>query len=44
MTTPPPPEPVRWWRRGRPWSLQARLMTAVIGMVAFILIMIGVST
>lgn len=28
----------------RPWTLQARLMTAVIGMVAFILVMIGIST
>ena len=30
--------------RRRPWTLQARLMTAVIGMVAFILVMIGIST
>jgi two-component system OmpR family sensor kinase len=28
----------------RPWTLQARLMVAVIGMVAFILVMIGIST
>ncbi|SDC63711.1 sensor histidine kinase [Microbacterium enclense] len=31
-------------RLRRPWTLQARLMTAVIGMVAFILVMIGIST
>lgn len=32
------------FRLKRPWTLQARLMTAVIGMVAFILVMIGIST
>ncbi|MBB3158773.1 two-component system OmpR family sensor kinase [Microbacterium proteolyticum] len=31
-------------RLRHPWTLQARLMTAVIGMVAFILVMIGIST
>ena len=31
-------------RLRRPWTLQVRLMTAVIGMVAFILVMIGIST
>jgi two-component system OmpR family sensor kinase len=38
------PDRVASKRFGRPWTLQARLMTAVIGMVAFILVMIGIST
>ncbi|MDU0328008.1 ATP-binding protein [Microbacterium sp. KSW2-21] len=43
---PVPPEPRESLRARlrRPWTLQARLMTAVIGMVAFILVMIGIST
>lgn len=53
MTLPPRPAPplpdpaVREsvvTRLRHPWTLQARLMTAVIGMVAFILVMIGIST
>ncbi|WP_308447283.1 ATP-binding protein [Microbacterium sp. BH-3-3-3] len=50
MSIPPRPAPPaatageRFTRLRRPWTLQARLMTAVIGMVAFILVMIGIST
>jgi len=39
-----PPAPRRSKRPRHHWTLQARLMTAVIGMVAFILVMIAVST
>ena len=42
--TPKPKKEPLSQRLRRPWTLQARLMTAVIGMVAFILVMIGIST
>ncbi|WP_327037363.1 ATP-binding protein [Microbacterium sp. Leaf203] len=43
-STPKPKKEPLSLRLRRPWTLQARLMTAVIGMVAFILVMIGIST